>query len=420
MLNTKTKIIYSVPFGLAIFLAGFFFFHVKQSFAVEYTLDNIDSVDTWQINQDINEKRAEIQELNRQVEIYEKNISAKKNEISSLSGQISTLNDSIAKINLEIDSAELEIDTYNLKIENTELKIQAKEKEISDQKEVLAEILRQLHRQQQKSSTLEILVLNDSFSDFLAELDRLESMQNNIVSGVEDLKKVMMALDTDKQDLEGEKSELDALKGILENKIDSLDGQKSAKNQLMIATKGQESKYQQLLQQAKEEQDQANKDIVYLEQVAREKLNRQLQSGDSQYASEGLMWPIASRRITTYFHDPDYPFRNLFEHPAIDIATAQGTALKAADSGYVAAAHDGGKTGYSYIMIVHSDGLSTVYGHVNVISVSKDQFVSKGDIIGYSGGAPGTHGAGPLTTGPHLHFEVRLNGVPVNPLNYLP
>jgi murein DD-endopeptidase MepM/ murein hydrolase activator NlpD len=319
--------------------------------------------------------------------------------LATLSNQVSTLNQSIAKINLEVQSAELEMETINLKIENTQLKIQAKEREIGDQKETIAEVLRDLHVQQQKSSTLEILLLNDNFSDFISELDRLESMQDSLVG-------------------ETERTELDTLKGILDNKKGTLDSQKSTKNTLMIVTEGQESKFQQLLQQAKEEQEQANSDIVYLEKVAREKLNRQLK--EEQITSEGLMWPVSSRRVTAYFHDPDYPYRYIFEHPAIDIATPQGSPIVAADTGYVAKARDGGQTGYSYIMLIHADGLSTVYGHVNQISVSNDQLVGKGQIIGYSGGLPGTRGAGSLSTGPHLHLELRMNGIPINPLNYLP
>jgi len=417
MLQTKIKTSRILPSILSIALLAFIFLP-KISKAVEYKLDSGNTIETWQINQDINEKRAEIQELERQISVYQKNITAKQRQVGNLASQISTLDDSIAKINLEIQSTALEMETLNLKIDNTELKIAAKEKEISDQKEILAGIIRSLHRQQQKNSILEILILNDNFSDFLSDINQLENMRDSLFDGVEQLDSVKLALTDSKTSIETEKTELNNLKSILDNKIANLDDQKSTKSSLIIATQGQESKYQELLRQAKEEQLQANSDIVYLEQIAREKVNRQLALDN--IASDGLMWPVDSRRVTTYFHDPEYPYRYIFEHPAIDIGTPQGTPLRAAESGYVAKAKDGGATGYSYIMLIHADGLSTVYGHVNKINVTADQFVSKGDVIGYSGGMPGTHGAGQLTTGPHLHLEVRLNGVPVDPLNYLP
>ena len=86
----------------------------------------------------------------------------------------------------------------------------------------------------------------------------------------------------------------------------------------------------------------------------------------------------------------------------------------------MARVQNGGKKGYSYIMIVHNNGFATVYGHVSAIYVETDQFVSQGEVIAAAGGMPGTLGAGRLTTGPHLHFELRSNGIPINPLDYLP
>ncbi|NQV00159.1 MAG: M23 family metallopeptidase [Parcubacteria group bacterium] len=116
--------------------------------------------------------------------------------------------------------------------------------------------------------------------------------------------------------------------------------------------------------------------------------------------------------------DPSY--RNAFgiNHYAIDIPAPQGSALHAPADGYMVRYRDAG-LGYSYVVLYHGDGMTTVYGHVTGCTLSDGQQVSRGDIIGYSGGAPGTKGSGWLTTGPHLHFEVRINGNPTDPMGHL-
>jgi len=76
--------------------------------------------------------------------------------------------------------------------------------------------------------------------------------------------------------------------------------------------------------------------------------------------------------------------------------------------------------GYAYIMLIHDEGFSTVFGHVSCVKVVVDKFVKQGEMIGCVGGKPGTAGAGNLTTGAHSHFEIRKDGIPVDPMKYLP
>ncbi len=102
-------------------------------------------------------------------------------------------------------------------------------------------------------------------------------------------------------------------------------------------------------------------------------------------------------------------------HRALDIGAWTGTPVKAADSGYVIAARAGGwNSGYgTMVMIDHGNGFVSLYGHMNSIYVRQGESVAKGQQIG-------TVGNTGRSTGPHLHFEIRYQGVPRNPFNYLP
>ena len=117
-------------------------------------------------------------------------------------------------------------------------------------------------------------------------------------------------------------------------------------------------------------------------------------------------------------------------HPAIDIPVTQGSPIRATADGIVSVVHDqrfvrdtSGKilrSALNYIAIIHDSGVSSRYLHLIKIYVRPDQFVKQGDIIGLSGGLPGTAGSGGITTGAHLHFEIRVNGLPDDPLKFLP
>lgn len=132
-----------------------------------------------------------------------------------------------------------------------------------------------------------------------------------------------------------------------------------------------------------------------------------------------FMWPVTGR-ITAGYYESSYQRYFGVPHKAVDIAQPQASPVRAAEDGVVYHVQHGGAYGYSYILIGHRSGFATLYGHMFDIQVSKGQDITKGQTIGLSGGRPGTRGAGPMTTGPHLHFEVIRNGAHVNPLSVLP
>jgi murein DD-endopeptidase MepM/ murein hydrolase activator NlpD len=130
-------------------------------------------------------------------------------------------------------------------------------------------------------------------------------------------------------------------------------------------------------------------------------------AGPIRHGSGALIWPV-NGPITSPFCE-----RRAWEacHPGIDIGVPAGTPIRAADGGRVAIA--GWVGGYgNYTCIQHTASLSTCYGHQSQINVSVGQSVSQGQVIGLSGCTG-------LCFGPHLHFEVRVNGAVQNPLNYL-
>lgn len=408
--NKNKKI--SAIFLAAIMLAALFFNNQKIVLGQEG-----DAVQEY--NSEIKARKEKIDEINQQIEQYNQQIALKQKEGVSLKNQLAILENEIKKTELDIEKTKNIIAELDLEIKSLELQIKQAAEEISKQKNQLQEYLRVIYENDQKSY-LEVLLLNDSFSKFFDQVEYLYQIQNDLQKTLDKVQELKATLETNKKESLDKKTEEEKQKNDLEGQQQDLIDRSNFKEDLLIRTKKSEIEFQSLNYQLKLEQQQINAEISTLERQVREELaKREAQEKFSTFGPALFIWPVNSRYITSYFHDPDYPYRYIFEHPAIDIRAEQGTPFKAAESGYVARAKNAGM-GYSYIMIVHNDGFSTVYGHISKILVKEDEYVTKGQIIGLSGGKPGTPGAGNMTSGPHLHFEVRLNGIPVNPLEYLP
>ncbi|MDD4333116.1 MAG: peptidoglycan DD-metalloendopeptidase family protein [Patescibacteria group bacterium] len=137
--------------------------------------------------------------------------------------------------------------------------------------------------------------------------------------------------------------------------------------------------------------------------------------------TEIMIYPV-SGRITYGFGanaSSGYPYGT---HTGVDFNVSKGTSVKASAAGTVSYVEPVGQAGgatASYIIINHGNGIQTMYGHLSRIDVKVGDVVTQSQVVGLSGGIPGDPGSGSNTTGAHLHFEVQLNGTPVNPMNYL-
>lgn len=370
-----------------------------------------------ELDNTIKQRRTELENIKKQQENYKLLIQKKQAERSSLENQLEIVKNRTAETELDLAQTKIDVETTNLEIQKVNLEILELDKKVTTNKDSLGTAIKLLSQEDGKSQ-LEILLLNNYLTDYISQVKYLENINDKISDNLTDLRFTKERLGDSQEKLTANAEKLKQLRKELEEKQVALASEQDSKGFLLDQTKSSESEYQKLLSQAKQEQNSASADILNLEKTLRDKVN-QAGKGKITLSYSGFIWPVPSHSISAYFHDPGYPFRNIFEHPAIDIRTPQGTPVKAAASGYVGRAKDGG-LGYSYIMLIHADGLSTVYGHVSRLYVKDDEYVSQGQIIGLSGATPGTPGAGPLTTGPHLHFEVRLNGIPVDPSSYLP
>ena len=389
-------------------------------------LHSLGAVSDFEIDREIESLNLKIQLQKKQLETlqvkqkeYQIMIAAKRNEKVSLNNQLDIIDNRLAKTELDIEEITLEIEKINLEVKKVEIDSDKLDQKISKQKDQIGGLLRLIYKQEQVT-TLEVLLLNDTLSDFLNQIKYLQNTNDKLSESINTLKDQKAQLEKNRLTLENKNKDAAALKVKLQEKKNSLAYEQGQKENILVETMESEETFQELLAKAKAEQNQAQAEISNAESLIRQKMSQKdkdiLESGDST-----MTWPVAKNYITATFHDPDYPYRKIIgEHSGVDIRAAQGSTLYAAADGYVAKVNFNGTRSYAYIMIIHGDKLATVYGHVSAVNVTVDQYVLKGQVIGKTGGTPGSPGSGSFSTGPHLHFEVRKAGLPVNPLNYLP
>lgn len=397
-----------------LFIAILTFGLVSPAFVVAQTA--AESAEIQELNKQIAAKKETIKQLEETIAKYNKNIEQTKVEGESLKNQLAFLGNNISKAEADIKLTQEKIQQAQLQIEALELTIAAKEATLEKQKKIITKMVQGINTDKEKNY-LEVLLTNDSFAAFYDQLQYTVRVYQDMGQSVKVLRVIKEDLQGKRDQINTTKQTYEDLKAELEEKKAGLEDQSDYKETLLVQTKSKEVKFKTLVTSLKQQYQ----SVINEQRAAEEQIKKKLAQENKLSDSVGTFaWPVSSRTITAQFHDPTYPFKNVFEHSAIDIRASQGTPVRAAESGYVARAKTCSLSScYAYVLIVHTGSISTLYGHLSRIDVTADQFVNKGDVIGLSGGKPGTVGAGPFVTGPHLHFEVRLNGIPVDPVGYL-
>lgn len=384
------------------------------------------------IQSQLKNKKTNYQALQDKITLYRENLKAKQEQKTTLNNQIEVFNQDINITKTEIEKTSNEVETLELEIEQLGIEINDAQTNIDDKKGQISTLIRDLYDYDQKTY-LEIALSHNTLSEFSTEVEYTENVNNKFNEALQELQEYKKALQQDKKDVTAKQEQEQEKQEELAVRKKNLEGEVQYKSDLLVEVGDDEEKFQSLIKEIQSEQSSINSELSSLEKKAREYLVTATPQPGGTPNPDGTTnpgtpidmtefnpdWPVRGI-ITTRFHDPNYIFRSYFEHDAIDIAAPQGTALKAADDGVVAVVKFDGSPNYAYVMIVHPNNFSTIYGHVSSVYVQPEQQVHKGETIAAIGGAPGTTGAGNFSTGSHVHFGVRLNNIPVDPLMYLP
>lgn len=364
----------------------------------------------------VKEKEQRIKSLDSTISSYQSKVQEHEAAVSSLQNEAALLENRIQEKTLGVERTKQQIELANLEIQSLGNQIQIEQNRLLKREAYLGELIRQI-QQADTVSPLDAFIARPSLSEFLGRVEELKRLEVDLADATASQRQDKERYEAKKKEMETHRLALQDQKMQLQVDQQLLEGNRSAKLSLISETQNSEQEFQRIVYELRQQQQQEGDDIAALQ----DRLKQRLDSVDEALARGDILlsWPVrAGKGISAHFHDPTYPFRKLFAHPGTDLPTPVGTPVHAAAGGYVAWQRTGKQYG-NYIMLIHPGGIATVYAHLSRFGVKADTYVERGDVIGYSGGRPGDQGAG-LSTGPHLHFEVRQNGIPVDAENYLP
>lgn len=340
------------------------------------------------------ESEDQLEDVNRQEEEAETERAMLERQIEEQQAEVSRLSALVSEKQAEIDAKQQEIDDLTARIEE-------QRKSISERKEGLGNRLRSMY----KNGTVgfvDVLLSSNSFSELLSNLSMVQEIFKCDQETLETLEIQYEKLKEDMELLAKAKEEMEAAKAQLETDLQSA---AIAEAELEDSLAYVQAKLEELAAEREE-----------LEAIIAEEQRQAAAAGYAYSGGSGsYIWPVSGPITYGFGYRSDAAIAAVggsSYHEGIDIGVPTGTPVVASASGTVSYA-TGWSGGYGYaVFINHPDGSTTVYGHNSSLAVSGGEWVEQGQLIAYAGSTG-------WSTGPHVHFEIRIDGVKVNPIGYL-
>lgn len=371
-----------------------------------------------ELEQSIKEKESaitEAQEQKKQLQSTMSDIQAMVDSLESskndLEAYVKQLDGNLAQIQSKINELKSMISEKEEEIRETQKQLEeAIERE--EQQYAAMKVRIQYSYERGSSNYIEMLLASKSFGEFLNNANYMEQMNEYDQRQLEEYQKNRELVETCKKALEEEQEVLEQAKAEVEKEEAGLETLISQKEQQITAFQGDISNKEAAIKEYEADIAAQNSTIAALEAAERKQLE-ELNKPKVTYDGGMFQFPLTSyKRISDEYGYRIHPTLGVKKfHNGVDFAAASGTPILAAYDGTVVGAAYNSSMG-NYVMLNHGDGLYTIYMHASSLNVSQGQTVTKGQQIA----AVGSTGR---STGPHLHFSVRLNGEYVNPWNYL-
>ncbi len=335
-------------------------------------------------------------------------------QISGITSEIRKLEGRVGDVSQKLSILQQDLSLHQRRLDRLNALYAFQSDRLTFLRRQYARVLRQLNLRMidiyetHDPTLVEVILESSSFQDALDRLHYLDAIAHQD-------KRIAKAVGTARDEVRVARAQTKTVRARVHSETQVIavrtEQQRAARDQLLATQQGLSSKSQSRKSELAATRKQKDAFIAEADALAaadariRSQLAATQGATDTTPSAQGLIWPV-SGPVTSPF---GYRWGRL--HAGIDIAVPVGTPIHAAASGTVALA--GWVDGYgNYTCIDHGGGLATCYAHQSSLAVSIGTHVTQGQVIGYSGNTG-------HSTGPHLHFEVRINGTPVDPLGYL-